>query len=447
MAKCTPAGERSQTAPRPRPLSPAGKGYTLTPYHDMRGFPVNELGKDKAALSPELKIYFVAIAVTALALSFTSDPISNYFKDAYDVSAYQRGLIEFPRELPGVLTTFVIALLAGVSDIRIAVIAQLLGIAGITVLGLATPPFAVMLVFLFVNSMGQHLFMPLQDSIGMNLVKKGNLGTRMGQFKGITTAFQMAGAIVVFLGFRYGIFSFVTPVKSVFLLGAGLLAVVAALLIALDRRLKSQKITHERVRFVIRKEYSLYYVLVVMFGVQKQIMLVYGPWVIISLLGKGADTIALLGIFGAFLGVFFIPALGRALDRFGIKAMLYADALSFIGVYLLYGLVSGGYASGSLATVGWPVLLAYAVFIFDRMSTQMGLIRTVYLRTIAVNPADVTPTLSLGLSMDHVVSILCAYAGGIVWTVAGPQWLFYLAAALSLVNLWVAIRVKLPEGK
>jgi len=407
--------------------------------------PVGPLAKP--AISTELKIYFAAIAITALALGFTSDPISNYFKDAYNVTAYQRGLIEFPRELPGVLTTFVIAALAGFSDIRIAFIAQLLGIAGITVLGLTTPPFAVMLVFLFVNSMGQHLFMPLQDSIGMNLVKKGNLGTRMGQFKGVTTAFQMVGAILVFTGFRSGLFSFTVPTKSVFLIGAGLLAVVAALFLALDRRLKSQKVTHERVRFVFRKEYSLYYTLVVMFGVQKQIMLVYGPWVIISLLGKGADTIALLGIFGAFLGIFFIPALGRWLDRFGIKAMLYADALSFIGVYLLYGVVSGGYASGSLATTGWPVLLAYGVFIFDRMSTQMGLIRTVYLRTIAVNPADVTPTLSLGLSMDHTVSILCAYAGGIVWTVAGPQWLFFLAAALSLVNLWVAIRVKLPEGK
>lgn len=396
--------------------------------------------------APEMKLYLVAIALTALALSFTSDPISNYFKDAYEATAYQRGLIEFPRELPGVLTTFVIALLAGFSDIRIAVIAQGLGIAGIAVLGLSTPTFSAMLAFLFLNSLGQHLFMPLQDSIGMNLVRKGKLGTRMGQFKGVTTAFQMIGALVVFAGFRLGLFSFTSRVKWPFVVGAALLSCVAIALVALDRRLKNERVVHERTRFVVRREYSLYYVLVVMFGVQKQIMLVYGPWVIIEILGKGAGTIALLGIFGAFLGMFFIPALGRWLDRFGIKTMLYADALSFIGVYLLYGIVSGGYVSGSLATTGWPVVLAYAVFVFDRMSTQMGLIRTVYLRTIAVHPSDVTPTLSLGLSLDHVVSITCAFAGGIVWTVAGPQWLFYLAAALSLVNLWVAIRVRLPEG-
>lgn len=401
----------------------------------------------RVRLSSELRVYLSILAISALALGFSSDVISNYFKDAYNVTAYQRGLIEFPRELPGILCTFIVAMLAGFSDIRLAIIAQVLGFAGITVLGLSTPTFQIMLVFLFVNSLGQHLFMPVQDTIGMNLVKRESLGTRMGQFKGVTTAFQMIAAVIVFVGFRFGFFSFTTRVKWIFIVSAGLIALVLALLVSLERMLRREKVTHERVRFVFRKEYRLYYLLVIMFGVQKQIMLVYGPWVIIELLGKRADTIALLGIAGSFLGMFFIPALGKWLDRFGIKAMLYADALSFIGVYILYGLISGGYASGTIPTVGWTALLAYGVFIIDRMSTQMALIRTVYLRTIAVNQQDVTPTLSLGMSMDHTVSILCAYAGGVVWTLWGPQYLFYLAAALSLVNLYVAIKVKLPEGK
>ena len=398
-------------------------------------------------LPPELKLYLAALAISALGLGFSNDIISNYFKDAYNVTPFQRGLIEFPRELPGVITTIVVAILAGFSDIWISIIAQTLALAGITVLGFATPTFRLMLLFIFVNSLGQHLFMPLQDSIGMNLVGRANLGKRMGQFKGVTTAFQMLAAIAVFLGFRFGFFSFKTPVKWVFVIAAGLFALVLVILAVLEARTRKNEITHERVRFVVRKEYRLYYALVIMFGVQKQIMLVYGPWVLIDLLGKKADTLSILGIIGSACGVLFIPALGRWLDRFGIKAMLYADALSFIGVYLLYGLVSGGYASGAIPTVGWTVFLAYGIFIVDRMSTQMGIIRTVYLRTIAVDPRDVTPTLSLGMSMDHVVSIACAFSGGIVWSLWGPQYIFYLAAALSLVNLYVAIRVKLPEGK
>jgi MFS family permease len=171
-------------------------------------------------------------------------------------------------------------------------------------------------------------------------------------------------------------------------------------------------------------------------------MLVYGPWVLIDILNKRADTLAILSIIGSFIGMFFIPALGRWIDRFGLKKLLYVDALSFIFVYLIYGLLSAGFATGKLAVIGLPVLCAYALFIVDKMSTQMGMIRTIYLRSIAVKTSDITPTLSLGLSLDHIVSIICACLGGIVWSLWGPQYIFFLAASLSLVNLYVASKVQ-----
>ena len=84
-------------------------------------------------------------------------------------------------------------------------------------------------------------------------------------------------------------------------------------------------------------------------------------------------------------------------------------------------------------------MLAYLIFVLDRMSTQMGLVRT-----IAVKSSDITPTLSFGLSLDHVVTIICAALGGIIWGSWGPQYIFFLAASLSLVNLYVAFKVELP---
>jgi uncharacterized membrane protein YeaQ/YmgE (transglycosylase-associated protein family) len=174
-------------------------------------------------------------------------------------------------------------------------------------------------------------------------------------------------------------------------------------------------------------------------------MLVYGPWVLISLLSKKADTLAILGIIGSFIGMFFIPRLGSWIDRFGIKKLLFADALSFIGVYLVYGYISAGFSNGTLAQVGLPVLLAYTIFIIDRMSNQMGMIRTLYLRQIAVEKSDIMPTLSLGLSLDHIVSITCAVAGGYIWGAWGPEYIFYATAALSLVNLFVAYKVKIED--
>lgn len=390
-------------------------------------------------------IYFCIIALTAFGLGLSNDVLANYFKDAYKITAYQRGIIEFPRELPGVLVIFIVASLSLFSDIRIAMVAQILSIIGIGALGFITPPFATMLIYIFINSIGMHMFMPLKDSIGMLLIKDENIGKRMGQYKGVSTIFTMLAGILVFIGFRVGFFSFTSKWKWIFIISASILMVVFILFFILEKEVGRSIKINKKVNFIFRKEYKYYYTLVVMWGVQKQIMIVYGPWVLIEILNKKADTLAILGIIGSFIGVFFIPAVGRWIDRFGIKKLLYADALSFIVVYLVYGLLSAGFSTGALPTIGIPVFMAYMLFIFDRMSTQMGMVRTIYLRSIAVKTSDITPTLSLGLSLDHSVSIICAYVGGIVWSLWGPQYIFFLAASLSLVNLYVASKVR--EGK
>ena len=132
------------------------------------------------------------------------------------------------------------------------------------------------------------------------------------------------------------------------------------------------------------------------------------------------------------------------MDKYGIKAMMYFDALTFIIVYIIYGFIVWGIASGILPDHGWSVWFIYILFISDRLSMQIGMVNSIYLRSIAVNYDEVTSTLSTGISLDHAVSILAAIAGGFVWAQWGSQWVFFIAAAFSMGNLYVAYRVQ-PE--
>ncbi len=389
-----------------------------------------------------MKLYFIIIGLTAVALAMTNDIIQNFFKDAYHINAFQRGLLEIPREAPGFLLILIVAALAMFSDIRISMFAQILSFIGIAVLGLVTPSFSVMMIFIFINSAGMHLFFPMQDSIGIALAEPEKVGRRMGQYKGLFTGMEMLGAGVVFAGFYFDVFSFERNIKIPFLIAGVLFLVIFFLFVYLNQAMHIEGNHPKKTKFVFRKEYKFYYILVVMYGVQKQMMMVYGPWVLIELLGKGTDTIAALVMVGLFVGVFFIPALGRWVDRFGVKKMLYADAISFVAVYFAYGMLCVGYVTGALGTSGWPVALAYVLFIIDKMSSQMGLIRTVYLKKIAIAPEDITPTLSLGISMDHIMSITFAVIFGAIWSAIGPQYVFFMVSALSLINLLVAYKLK-----
>lgn len=391
--------------------------------------------------SKPLLIYFAILAFTGLGLGLSDSVFSNYFKEAYHVDAFQRGLIEFPRELPGLLCVVVISFLSFLGDLKTAIIAQALSLFGLLVLGISTPPMVLMLVFLFINSLGMHLYMPLNDSIGMHIAEKDKIGKRMGQYSGWRTLFSLLAAGIVFLGFKFGIFSLVSQVKVVFLLGAFCFLACFVLFILLYKQTKGIYTYKSKTKIFFKKRYTFYYILAILNGAQKQIMFVFGPWVIIELLGKKAETMALLAIVGSFIGVFFIPLVGRMIDKFGIKKLMFADAFSFIFVYIAYGLLSNRFAGGQAATLVLTVL-TYALFISDRISMQFGMVKVVYLKKISETPSDVTPTLSLGISMDHVVSIICAFIGGIVWVNFGPQWVFFGAAALSLTNLVVAILVK-----
>lgn len=395
-------------------------------------------------MKPEMMMFFILVASVSLGNGFSDSIYSNYFKEVYNVTAVQRGFIEFPRELPGMLCMVVVGLLGFLGDLRVAFIAQVLAFIGLIILGFFTPSFSVMLIFLFINSMGMHLFMPLRDSIGMSLADPNKVGLRMGQIFSVSSAFSMIAAIIVFFGFNSGFFSFNAPIKVVFLFGSGCFICAIIMSAMMMKRVKSQKKTRGKVKFIFRKQYRYYYTVTILKGVQKQIAFVYGTWVIVELLGKKADTLALLYIIVGFISMFFLNKLGKLMDKFGIKNMMYADAISFVVVYVIYGFFVWGITSGILPKEGFTVWMIYLLFVLDRLSMQIGMVNSIYVRSITLNKNEVTSILSTGISLDHVFSIIAGVAGGFVWAKLGSQWVFFIAAALSLGNVYVAYRVQ-PE--
>lgn len=381
------------------------------------------------------------IALTGLGIGLSENVLANYYKEVYDASAFQRGFLEFPREIPGVICIFIVSLLSFIGDIRLSIVAQVLCVAGLTTLGLVTPSFGVMLIFLFMFSLGQHLFMPLSDSLGMSLAEKGSFGSMLGRLNGVRTAFTMVAGIIVFVGFKSGSFSFDTPVKSIFLIAAGVFAVTFGLLVYMQRLIGKEK-KRRTFTLVFRKEYAIFYLLSALFGARKQIMLVYGPWVLIDLMGFGADTMGLLAIAGAAVGIPLVPAVGRWIDRYGTARVMAIEAAAFFFIYIAYGVLSAGLSTGWVQAVGLAVVLAFAINMADRLTMQFGMVRAVYMRSIAIAPEDVTPTLSTGMALDHVLSIGSAVLCGQLWQQLGPQYVFVFAALLSVGNMIVALRIR-----
>ena len=387
-----------------------------------------------------IAIFMVIVALSGLALGLSDSVLSNYFRDAHDVYAFERGLIEFPRELPGVITVLLVSALAFMGNIKLALISHALSIIGIFVLGLASPPFAVMLVFLFINSLGMHMFFPIYDSMAMSLAKEDGFGAAMGRFNGLRIGFSMGAAILVFTGFRTGFFSFTTPIITIFVIAGVLFTGIFILLLYLKRYMVDTKA--EKSRFVFRKAYIRFYLIAILFGGRKQIMYVYGPWVLIELLGFGADSMALLMIAGAGLGIFFIPMVGRWIDKFGAARIMIIEAGLFLAIYLGYGIISAGVSGGWLVGATGVIALTVGISVVDRLTAQFGMVRSVYMRSIAKAPEDVTPTLATGMALDHIVSIVSAIFCGFLWRELGPQYVFVFSGLLAVGYMLVARSIR-----
>ena len=382
-------------------------------------------------------LFIAVLALTALANGLGSNIFSNYFNEVFHIDEVQRGFIEIPRESPGILCMVLVAALGFLGNLWMAVASQVLVLAGLVVMGWMSPDYGTMLVFLFINSLGMHFFMPLNDAISMDLAEKGKVGETLGKFKGAATLFSMAAAVMVFFGFRTGLFSFGKKTILPFVLAAELTAGAVVLLVCMAR-LIPQRDAVKNHKLLFRKRYAPYYMVTLAYGCQKRIKIVFAPWVIINLLGQGADTVALLTIAVHLAGVWAAPIIGKMLDRFGVRAMLWAEAVYIAVSFSVMGLLAGLLARGSFGLRDPLTWLVFGAYVLCVLFEQFNMVHAYMMRSIALDPGEVTRTLSVGLSVDHIMAIIASPVMGLIWKVWGVQYVFYLVALSALFQVAAA---------
>lgn len=382
-----------------------------------------------------VRIFVAVLALTALANGLGNTIFSNYFNEVFHIDSVQRGFIEVPRESPGILCMVLVAALGFLGNLWMAVTAQALVLVGFIVLGWLSPGYGAMLVFLFVHSLGMHFFMPLNDAISMDLAEKGKVGETLGRFKGVNTLFAMVAAVLVFFGFRTGFFSFQSKTILPFAIG-GVCTAGAVVLLAVLALSAPQRDAVKNHKLLFRGRYMPYYMVTLAYGCQKRIKIVFAPWVIINLLGQGADTVALLTIVVHLAGTWIAPVIGRMLDKLGVKRMLWLEAAYIAVSFSVMGLLAGMLASGTLGS--WQTWLVYGAYVLCVLFEQFNMIHSYMMRSIALDPSEVTRTLSVGLSVDHVMAIIASPVMGLIWHAWGVQYVFYLAALSALFQVAAA---------
>jgi predicted MFS family arabinose efflux permease len=369
----------------------------------------------------------------AFADGIYSSVFNNFLNETFAIDSFSRTFLELPRESGGFLVVFVSATLFFVRSRRMAFAAILCGAVGLAMMALFSVTFHWMFAWLFLFSLGQHLFMPLNTGIAMELAEKGKTGRRLGQLNAIRNTAAIFGSFFIVLGFKYFHFNF----KVSFLIAAFFYLSAAMLLFSMKPGNAHPPALHLK----FHKEYRLYYWLSILFGTRKQIFLTFAPWVLVTVFQQPTAMLATLLTIAGISGILFQPILGRAIDSWGERTVLALEAFFLIFVCLGYGLSKNAFSPHT------AFLVACVCFIADQLLMSVNMARATYLKKIAVHPSHITPTLTMSITLDHIFSISIALLGGFVWAKWGYQTVFLCGAGIAVVNLVSAMFIRIPESK
>jgi MFS family permease len=305
------------------------------------------------------------------------------------------------------------------------------GVTGLAFISQASQ-FGPMVAFMFIWSAGAHLMMPVTNTITLNLAGSSNRAAMMGRIGAVGMAATIVGSGIVWIGLEYVHLSY----RAMFLIamvGALVAGVFVALMKPLPRRPGS------RPKLVIRRRYSLFYIMYAIAGARKQIFLTFGPWVLIKVFHEPAPTIAKLWMVASAIGIFLQPQLGKLIDRVGERAILMADGIILVGVCL-------GYGFAEHLPLAHPVKLVYACYVLDSLLFANYIARSTYLAKIAETKEDIHATLSLGITLDHAVSMSIPSLGGLIWAAHGYPYVFLAAAVIALMSTTAASFIRVPRG-
>jgi len=356
---------------------------------------------------------------------------NNYLSEVHHLGAEARGWIEFPRELPGFFLVFIAgAMLIFLRESQMAAVAMLMTALGAIGLGFLSPSMVWLVVFIVIWSLGDHIIFAVEGPIGLKLSKGGKEGRRLGQFGGARNLGTILGVGTVFVlahfhGDRFGLF---------FAIAAGC-ALVAGVFYA-GLRIGTAD-TPSR-RLVFKRRYTIFYLISALFGIRKQIFLAFGVWVLVEIHDVQVSTVALLYFIAATLGVVFRPLLGEVVDWLGERVVLAADELFLLVICLAYAFAS------VLLPEPYDLWLLYGAYIFDSVLFALRIARTTYLKKIAEDPSDITPTISTGITIDHAVATTLPILSGYIWEAYGFQWVFILAGAIAFVGFFVCLKIRIP---
>ncbi|MBO4330709.1 MAG: MFS transporter, partial [Oscillospiraceae bacterium] len=352
--------------------------------------------KDVFRADSGYKAFFLSVMTFALAYGLYKGVIDNYLAETVSMSGFDKGVSEFFRELPGLALVFILAVLYTLSAERLFRIGALIMLAGMAAQSIVPADRVLVILCIFVFSLGEHIQLGMRSTISLEYAKEGSGGEALGLQNSVHQAGMLAGYLVI-----AAVFSLPGSSAGLYRTVFAVSAAIIALGCLSTLRMRGDSAADEtKRRFYFRRKFTKYYMLEVFYGARKQVFFTFGPYVLVLFYGANAMVISLLFAVSSVCCFIASPIVGKIIDRFGYKIVMISDTLILVIVCFFYG----------FAHHIFPMQTAFIVccvnYVLDSVISLASMASNVYVQDISDNADEVRATISTGVSVNHLITIL-----------------------------------------
>ncbi|HJV66412.1 MAG TPA: MFS transporter [Geomonas sp.] len=383
------------------------------------------LGKlDPSAIASEqramLRFLVILTAASTIGLQGYTILFNNFAAEIVHLDGSQVGIIQSVREVPGLLTLLLVFILLIVREHKLAALSvALLGLGtGITAL---FPSYGWLIFTTVIMSFGFHYYESTNQSLTLQYFSTSVSPLIFGRLRALGAISSVAAGLLVYC------LGAVAQYREMYLVIGGL--VLAAGMWGLLQDPTHAGVVPQRKKMILRRRYSLFYILTLLSGARRQIFVVFSILLLVQVFHFSVRDMTLLFIINNIVGYILNSLIGKAINRVGERTISSIEYSGVIMVFLVYAFSSSKY-------------MVMFMYIIDNILYNFDVAIRTYFQKVA-DPADIASSMSVGFTINHIAAVFLPALGGYFWMI-DYRIPFVAGSALGVVSLIAAQWMRVP---
>jgi len=368
--------------------------------------------------SREVLLYIMTISMV-FSFSAWMSLLNNFVIEVASFDGSQIGILQSLREIPGFLAFTVVLAIMFIAQQRLAYLSMITLGLGVVLTGFF-PSALGLYITTVIMSIGFHYLETLNQSLSLQWLSKEKAPIILGKITAAKSFTSLLSFVIIYVMMKF----YNVEYKYVYAFFGGITMVLGVLAWILFEHFKDDVVQEKKL--VLKKEYWLFYVLTFFAGARRQIFIVFAAFLLVEKFGVDIHNMVALMFINSILNMYFAPAIGRFITKFGERTTLRFEYLGLMIVFVSYAFVDNQY-------------IAFALYIIDHLLFSMAIALKTYFQKIA-DPKDIASASAVSFTINHIAAVFLPALLGMLWLYSNSL-VFIIGASIALLSFILSFLV------